>query len=125
MKKRRAIVGAAACLAVCMAAWLAGCGRATDDRVEPIAGRWVYRMDNDQVWAYEFGGGEVSFSIDSEKKSWNVTAVTGDDATIHIDVDGVLGRGAGQNSRVTVERLADGSAAISSGLHAKMIFTRE
>jgi hypothetical protein len=103
---------------------LSGCG-GSPVQLAPIAGKWIHYSDNNQSWIYEFpSDSTVRFAIDQQSRKWSITEIRRQDDIIEIDVDELLGRGAAQNSTITIEIIGDDTICISSGLHTEMLFEK-
>ena len=103
---------------------LAGCG-GKPVKLAGIAGKWVHNTDNNQVWSYEFKNDkEVRFALDKQRKKWSITNIRQRGTIYEIDIDELLGQGAGQNSTIKVEILAADTVFISSGMHPGMVFKK-
>jgi len=103
---------------------VSGCGD-SPVKLAPIAGKWIRRSDQNQNWTYEFTSDTaVRFAIDQQSRKWSITEIRRQGSIIEIDVDELLGRGAAQNSTITVEIISENTICISSGLHTEMLFEK-
>ena len=103
---------------------LSGCG-GSPVKLAPIAGKWIHYSDNNQNWTYEFPSDTtVRFAIDQQSRKWSITEIRQQGSIIEIEVDELLGRGADQNSTITVEIISEDTICISSGLHTEMLFEK-
>lgn len=103
---------------------VSGCGD-SPVKLAPIAGKWIHRSDQNQNWTYEFtSDAVVRFALDRQSREWPITEIRRRDSVFEIDVDELLGRGAAQNSTITVEIISDNAVYISSGLHPEMLFEK-
>jgi hypothetical protein len=117
--KKWLVVGFLALLLV-----LSGCGESPVE-LAPIAGKWVHYSQQNQDWIYEFSNDtEVSFAIDGQGAEWSITEIRMSGSIIEIDIDQILGRGASQNSTISVEMRSENQIFVSSGLHPEMLFER-